>query len=62
MMNELQRLLRWAKRHKLFIEIFTDGSVEIEQMDSDDAFHRLASGPTLLAALRRARKALERGT
>lgn len=54
-MNNLEKLLDWAKSQGLFIEICGDGSCEIAfQPDPMDSYVALARGPSLLAALQTA--------
>ena len=55
-------LLEWATGQCLYIEIYGDGSTQIERKDDDDGMYRdLCDGPTLNAALRRAYKKIGGG-
>jgi|GEM_PF-3161225 len=62
-MDELRRLLRWARRNGLCIEIQWDGWTRVQEPSSGVIsrypYKDLASGKTLLQALRSAKKILE---
>ena len=60
-MNELVKMLRWAKRKKLYIEIYGDGSADVQWDNGQYGVYRLiGTGPTLLRALRNAKKNMEK--
>lgn len=64
-LDELRRLLRWAKRKELYIEILWDGWTKVQWLpptrwDFHKPYRHLASGKTLLQALRNAKKKMDK--
>jgi hypothetical protein len=61
-MSDLPQLLKWAKRNELYIQIYESGKVNIvRHATEDDPNCCVISAPTLLSALRKAKKYIEKG-
>jgi hypothetical protein len=65
----LEQLLRWAKKHELFITIYGNGWTEVEGPFYDVPYAirvvtghcgKMYSAPTLLSALRKAKQHIDK--
>jgi len=54
-MMTLKRLLKWAKKEGLYIEIYADGSAMVEN-ETEEGFGFLAEGLDLRSALKAAKR------
>ncbi len=56
----LIKLLKWAKKYGLYIEIKSDGSAQVQVPCVDGEYVDLAEGNNLYAALRKAKRELNK--